>query len=267
MFDGRGADRLAIRCEGISKCFRRDDSDPQQSLRAKLGALGCLSSRKRQAADDALIWALRDVSFEVEPGCVFGVAGGNGSGKSVLLKILARVTKPTAGRTEVRGAIGSILHLGAMLVPELTGRENIFQIGTLLRLRREIIDRHFDEIVHFSGVGAQLDSLVRGYSAGMQLRLAFAVMVFLESDVLLLDEALSVADEEFRRRCVERIRRMAALGRTIVLVSHELDVMADLCDRVLILDQGRVQVIGDARPTIAAYRRRVPADAAVVSER
>jgi len=267
MFDCRGGGRIAIRCEGISKCFLRNDADPYQALRARLGGLRLLNFGKSPVADGTLTWALRDVSFEVPAGSVFGVLGGNGSGKSVLLKILARVTRPTAGRTEVHGTLGSILHLGAMLVPELTGRENIYQIGTLLRLRRATVDRRFDEIVAFSGVGAQLDSLVRGYSAGMQLRLAFAVMVFLDSDVLLLDEALSVADQEFRRRSVERIRAMAALGRTIVLVSHELDVMADLCDHVLILDQGRVEVSGAARPVIAAYCNRVQADLAAMPQK
>lgn len=259
MFDLRGEGRLAIRCEGISKCFLRNDADPYQALRERLSRFG-----RSWVANDALTWALRDVSFDVPAGSVFGVLGANGSGKSVLLKILARVTRPTAGRAEVYGALGSILHLGAMLISELTGRENIYQIGTLLRLRRATVDRRFDEIVAFSGVGAQLDSLVRGYSAGMQLRLAFAVMVFLDSDVLLLDEALSVADQEFRQRSVERIRGMAALGRTIVLVSHDLEVMADLCDHVLILEQGRAEASGKARPVIAAYRSRARADSAAM---
>jgi ABC-type polysaccharide/polyol phosphate transport system ATPase subunit len=254
----------AIRCEGIGKRFLRNDGDPYHGLRAKLASLRAPRSKRGSAAEETCIWALRDVSFEVPAGSVFGVLGANGSGKSVLLKILARVTKPTTGRAEVRGAIGSILHLGAILVPELTGRENIYQAGTLLRLRRTAVDRHFDEMVAFSGVGSQLDSLVRGYSNGMQLRLAFAVLVFLDSDVLLIDEALSVADEEFRRRCAERIRGMAAHGQTVILVSHQLDAMADLCDRVLVLEQGRVQAIGDARSTIDGYRRRVGADAAGV---
>jgi ABC-type polysaccharide/polyol phosphate transport system ATPase subunit len=255
----------AIRCERIGKRFVRNDADPYQGLRAKLGSLRFPYFRRDAAPEETYIWALRDVSFEAPAGCVLGVLGANGSGKSVLLKILAQVTKPTTGRAEVRGAVGSILHLGAMLVPELTGRESIYQIGTLLRLRRTAADCHFDEIVSFSGVGAQLDSLVRGYSNGMQLRLAFAVMVFLESDVLLIDEALSVADEEFRQRCAERIRGMAALGQTVVLVSHQPDAMMDLCDRVLILEQGRGQAIGNARLTIEGYRRRMGAGLATVS--
>jgi ABC-2 type transport system ATP-binding protein len=146
-----------------------------------------------------------------------------------------------------------------MLLPELTGRETIYQIGTILRLRREAIDARFEEIVDFAGIRPHLDSLVRGYSAGMQVRLAFSVLVYLEADVLLVDEALSVADQEFRRRCVDRIRQMADQGRTIVLVSHEIDMMADLCDHALVLEHGRLQVCGDAAPVIADYRRAVHA--------
>jgi len=249
--------KIAIRCEGVSKCFRRNDVDPYQGLRSKLSGLLTPWSKSSAASGDGIVWALQNVSFEVPAGGVFGVLGANGSGKSVLLKVLARVTKPVAGRAEVYGSIGSILHLGAMLLPELTGRETIYQIGTILRLRRTTIDLHFNEIVDFSGLEPHLDSLVRGYSVGMQVRLAFAVMVYLESDVLLMDEALSVADQEFRRRCIERIRQMAAQGRTIVLVSHEMDMMADLCDRALVLDRGQVKVCGDARSVIADYRRSV----------
>jgi lipopolysaccharide transport system ATP-binding protein len=212
-----------------------------------------LSRSGRSPAGGSLLWALRDVSFEVPAGSIFGVVGENGSGKSVLLQILARVTKPTTGRAEVYGAMGSILRLGAMLVPELTGRENIYQVGTLLRLGRTAVDRHFEEIVEFSGAGAQIDSLVRGYSAGTQVRLAFAVLVFLESRVLLIDEALSLADEEFRRRCIDRIRRMSAQGQTVVLVSHEMNMMTELCDRALLLERGRVRCIGQARKVIATY--------------
>lgn len=241
----------AIRCEGIGKCFLQS-AEPYQSLRARLGGMR-LSRSGRSPAGGSLLWALRDVSFEVPAGSIFGVVGENGSGKSVLLQILARVTKPTTGRAEVYGAMGSILRLGAMLVPELTGRENIYQVGTLLRLGRTAVDRHFEEIVEFSGAGAQIDSLVRGYSAGTQVRLAFAVLVFLESRVLLIDEALSLADEEFRRRCIDRIRRMSAQGQTVVLVSHEMNMMTELCDRALLLERGRVRCIGQARKVIATY--------------
>jgi ABC-type polysaccharide/polyol phosphate transport system ATPase subunit len=211
-------------------------------------------SREKAPEGDVIVWALRDVSFEVPAGGVFGVLGANGSGKSVLLKILARVTKPVAGRAEVYGAVGSMLHLGAMLLPDLTGRETIYQIGAILQLPRPAVDLHFDEIVDFSGLRPHLDSLVRGYSAGMQVRLAFAVMVCSGSDVLLMDEALSVADQDFRQRSIERIRRMADQGRTVVLVSHDTDMMQDLCDRALVLDRGELKAVGDAHSVIEEYR-------------
>ena len=242
----------AVRCEGIGKRFSRDEIVPYHGLRTKIHNL--FRRAGRTAEGDGILWALRDVSFELPSGRILGVLGTNGSGKSVLLKILARVTKPTDGRSVVRGSVSSILNLGAMLNPELTGRENIYQTGTILRLRRETIARRFDEIVWFSGIESQLDSLVRGYSAGMQLRLAFAVMAHLESDVLLIDEALSFGDQEFRERCVERIRRMGRAGSTIVIVSHELDMLAGLCDLVLVLEHGRVSAFGSARRIIDTYR-------------
>lgn len=258
MFDkgSRRSDRgIAIRCEGVGKCFRRDDADPYQGLRSKLHKMMTPWKISRPLPGDGIVWALKDVSFEIPAGGVLGVLGGNGSGKSVLLKILARVTKASAGRSEVYGSVGSILHLGGMLLPELTGRETIYQIGTILRLRREAIVEVFEQIVDFSGVRPHLDSLVRGYSAGMEMRLAFAVMVYLHADVLLVDEGFSVADQEFRKRCMERIREMAQQGRTVVLVSHEMDMMSDLCDWALVLHEGRLRMIGEARSVIAEYRR------------
>ena len=205
----------AIQCRGIGKRFSRDDIVPYQGLRTKFGDL--FRKGVRTSEPDGVVWALRDVNFKLPRGTILGVLGGNGSGKSELLKILARVTKPTEGHTVVTGSVSAILNLAAMLNPELTGRENIFQTGTLLRLRRETITRRFDEIAEFSGVEPHLDSLVRGYSAGMQLRLAFAVLAHLESEVVLIDEALSVGDEEFRERCRQRIRQMARAGTTIVM--------------------------------------------------
>jgi len=242
---------LAIRCDEIGKYFPHNATDPYHGLRIKLHSL---FSRRRDDPSSEGKWAIQNVSFEVKAGGVFGVIGGNGSGKSVLLKVLARVTKPTTGRAEVYGSISSILHLGAMLVPELTGRENIYQAGTLLRLRRGVIASRFDEIVAFSGIEPHLDSLVRGYSAGMQMRLAFAVFAHLESDVLLIDEALSVADQQFRAQCMERIRRMAALGSTVVIVSHELDMMEQTCDQIAVIDRGELRALGSARQVVRDYR-------------
>jgi lipopolysaccharide transport system ATP-binding protein len=242
---------FAIRCRGIGKRFSREQIVPYQGLRTKIHQA---IHRRRRAAPAEHIWALRDVELEVRPGAVVAVLGNNGSGKSVLLKILARVTKPTTGRSEVQGAVGSILHLGAMLNPELTGRENLYQTGALLRVGRAAIDRRFDQIVDFAGVEEQLDSVVRGYSAGMQLRLAFAVVAHLESDVLLIDEALSVGDEQFRGRCADRIRRLAAEGRTVVIVSHELEMLAGMCDWAILLSQGRLLASGRFAAVADEYR-------------
>lgn len=251
--------QIAIRCRNVGKCFRRDAGDPYQGLRSKLSGLVNPWARNPELSGGRIVWALRDVSFAIPAGGVFGVLGANGSGKSVLLRILARVTKPVSGRAEVRGSVGSILDLGGMLLPELTGKETIYQLGTILRCPRETIVRRFDDIVEFAGIGPHLHSIVRGYSAGTQVRLAFAVMVYLDADVVLLDEALSVADQDFRRRCLERIREMAAQGRTIVLVSHELEMMAEVCDQALVLDKGELKMFGEARSVISEYRSWVPA--------
>jgi ABC-type polysaccharide/polyol phosphate transport system ATPase subunit len=248
---------VAIRCEGVSKCFLSANADPYHGLRRRLHDLMPFPRARERARPAGAVWALKDISFELPTGAVVGVLGGNGSGKSVLLKILARVTKPTSGRASVHGTVGSILHLGAMLLPDLTGRETIFQIGTLLRLPREVVKSRFDAIAAFADLGAQLDWSVRGYSAGMQLRLAFGVFVHLDSDILLLDEGLALADEEFRTRCLQRIRSMAAAGRTVVIVSHELDMLEALCDRILILNHGRLVANGDPGPAIREYRERM----------
>jgi lipopolysaccharide transport system ATP-binding protein len=244
---------VAIRCEGVGKRFHPGAADPYHGLREKLNSL--FHRRPANAAKE-WVWGLRDVSFEVKAGSVFGVTGDNGCGKSVLMKILARVTKPSQGRAVVNGSIGSILNLGSMLVPELTGRENIYQVGTLLRLRRELITSRFDEIVAFSGIEPHLDSLVRGYSAGMQMRLAFAVFAHLDSDVLLIDEGLSVADQDFRTQCMERIRQMTLMGRTVVIVSHELDMMAVHCDQIAVFDKGHLRALGEAQEVLKDYKGR-----------
>jgi lipopolysaccharide transport system ATP-binding protein len=240
----------AILCEGLGKRFSRADIVPYQGLRSKLSS--AFGGAKPAAG---VVWALRDVSFEVPAGKIVGVLGGNGCGKSVLMKLLARITKASEGRCEVRGSLSSILNLGAMLNPELTGRENVFEVGTVLRLPRPKVQKHFDEIVAFSGIEEHLDALVRGYSAGMQLRLAFAVMAHLESDVLLIDEALSVADQDFRALCTARIREMSRAGSTIMIVSHELDTMAELCDLALVVDHGRLREYGNAAGVLERYRR------------
>jgi lipopolysaccharide transport system ATP-binding protein len=241
----------AVRCRAVSKRFSRREIVPYQGFRTKLHEM--LPGRRRDLEKDEVVWALRDVSFDLPRGRILGILGRNGSGKSVLMRVLAGVTKPTSGRSELRGSVSSILHLGAMLDPELTGAENIRQIGTLLRLTRSALDDRFDDIVAFAGIAPHVDSLVRGYSAGMQLRVAFAVAAYVESDVLLIDEALAVADEEFRARCVGRIRRLAEAGCTVVIVSHDLEMLEDLCDDALVVESGRLSAFGGARAVLDEY--------------
>src|SRR5206468_2465603 len=168
------------------------------------------------------IWALNDVSFEVQAGEVVGIIGRNGAGKSTLLKVLSRVTEPTAGRVELYGRVGSLLEVGTGFHPELTGRENIFLNGAVLGMVREEIARKFDEIVAFSGVEKFLDTAVKHYSSGMYMRLAFAVAAHLEPEILVVDEVLAVGDAEFQAKCLGKMSEVAAQGRTVLFVSHNM---------------------------------------------
>jgi len=198
-------------------------------------------------------WALRDVSFEVQPGEVLGVIGANGAGKSTLLKILSRITEPTTGRAELRGSVASLLEVGTGFHPELTGRENIYLNGAILGLTRAEIRRRFDAIVDFAGVERFLDTPVKRYSSGMYVRLAFAVAAHLEAEILLIDEVLAVGDTAFQAKCLGTMERVARRGRTIVFVSHNLSAVRRLCTRALVLEQGRVALTGDTTAAVEEY--------------
>ncbi|MBM3143721.1 MAG: ABC transporter ATP-binding protein [Chloroflexi bacterium] len=195
------------------------------------------------------IWALRDVSFEVEQGKVLGVIGRNGAGKSTLLKILSRVTEPTEGEVEIRGRVGSLLEVGTGFHPELTGRENIYLNGAILGMKRSEIDGKFDEIVDFSGVEQFIDTPVKRYSSGMYLRLAFAVAAHLEPEILVVDEVLAVGDAEFQRKCLGKMSDVAQEGRTVLFVSHDMSAILRLTEEAIVLDDG--QLVYRA-PTVAA---------------
>lgn len=214
--------------------------------------------RSAPASDDGNFWALKNVSFEVERGEVIGLLGGNGAGKSVLLKILSRVTAPTEGCVEVSGQVGPLLEIGAGFHPELSGRQNVYFNGTILGMTRQQIRRKFDEIVAFSEVESFIDTPVKLYSSGMRMRLAFSVAIHLEPDILLIDEALSVGDASFRAKCRRRIAEVIAHGCTILLVSHDASIIADLCKRAILLQRGRLVDDGDACEVLDRYRALLP---------
>ncbi len=240
--------------EGLSKLYRR--STPGDQFRTLKSALleGTLT---RGLAEHRAIRALDGVSFTVAPGEAVGVIGGNGSGKSTLLKVVSGLLKPTAGRVEARGRVAALIELGAGFHPEITGRENIYVNGAVLGLAKKEIDRRFDDIVEFSGLGDFLDEPVKNYSSGMYVRLGFAVAVHTDPDVLLVDEVLSVGDEAFAHRCLRRIEELLADGKALLFVSHALDLVEDLCDRVLWLDGGRPRLLGSPRRVVDAYRQSV----------
>lgn len=199
-------------------------------------------------------WALRNVSFSVERGEIFGIIGANGAGKSTLLKVLNRITPPSEGEAVLRGSLSSLLEVGTGFHPELTGRENIFFSGAIMGMRRQEIIRKFDDIVSFADIGRFLDTPVKRYSSGMQVRLAFSVAAHMEPDILLVDEVLAVGDASFQRRCLEKIREVSRQNkRTILFVSHNLSAVSSLCDRCLYLKGGKVHMVGPTAEVIAAY--------------
>jgi ABC-type polysaccharide/polyol phosphate transport system ATPase subunit len=206
---------------------------------------------------EATVPALRNVSFAVERGEAFGIIGRNGSGKSTLLKIISGILKPTSGRIVVQGRIAALIELGAGFHPEITGRENIYINGIMLGLSRKEIDARFDRIVEFSGIGQFLDQPVKTYSSGMYVRLGFAVAVHVDPDILLIDEVLSVGDEEFSARCVAKIQEMKYRGVTLMFVTHQLDQVRNLCDRAMWLDRGEPVSIGDPVRVVDAYLQQV----------
>ena len=199
------------------------------------------------------MWALDGVSFEIKQGAVVGIIGRNGSGKSTLLKILSRITEPTSGRAEVHGRVGSLLEVGTGFHPELSGRENVFVNGAILGMGRHEITRKFDEIVEFADVARFIDTPVKHYSSGMQMRLAFAVAAHLEPTILLVDEVLAVGDAEFQRRCLGKMQDVSREGRTVLLVSHQMGQIRRLCETVMWLDKGQLRHMGDAASTIREY--------------
>jgi homopolymeric O-antigen transport system ATP-binding protein len=245
---------IAIEAQGISKRYRLGEFQAAYgTLRESLVHAGRLLTGKEHKLKTQELWALEDVSFEVEQGEVLGVIGRNGAGKSTLLKVLTRITTPTRGRVEIRGRVGSLLEVGTGFHPELTGRENIYLNGAILGMKRREIQRKLPEMVEFSGVEAFLDTPVKRYSSGMYVRLAFSVAAHLEPEILLVDEVLAVGDAEFQARCLGRMEDFGATGRTVLFVSHNMQAVAQLCDRVLLMEHGKVVRDGPAAEVVAHY--------------
>ncbi len=249
MADGR------VRFEGVWKKFRRGER--HDSLRDLIPALGrSLVSRPAAAAlGRQEFWALRDISFEVRPGEALGIIGPNGAGKSTILKILIRLLRPTCGASEVRGRVGSLIEIGGSLHPDLTGRENIFLQGSVMGMRRAEIASKFDEIVEFSELADFIDTPVKRYSSGMNARLGFSVAAHLEADVLIIDEVLAVGDAVFQRRAFDRMKEMVGRGVPAVVVSHQLERIASLCNDAILLAKGEIAFQGPPPECIAAYSR------------
>ena len=211
------------------------------------------------------IWALKDVSFEIKQGEVVGIIGRNGAGKTTLLKVLSRITEPTEGQAQIHGRVASLLEVGTGFHSELTGRENIYLNGAILGMKKTEIDRKFDEIVHFSGVEQFIDTPVKHFSSGMHVRLAFAVAAHLEPEILLVDEVLAVGDIEFQKKCLGKMRNVTEQGRTVLLVSHNMAAIRNLCHRTLLLDCGMLVTDGDTERAIAQYLDQNLTEGAVVS--
>jgi ABC-2 type transport system ATP-binding protein len=240
----------AVRIEGISKKFRLYRERPT-SLKQRI-----LASRMR--AED--FWALRDVTFDVPDGSFLGLVGHNGSGKTTLLKCIAGILRPTAGTIRYGGRLAALLELGAGFHPELTGRENVYLNASFLGLSRQETARVYDEIVAFAELEDFMDNQVKFYSSGMLVRLGFAVAVHVDPEIFLIDEVLAVGDESFQRRCLERVRRFQEEGRTIVLVSHALDTVRQVCDRAVMLEHGRIEMEGTPESVVRELRHRLLSD-------
>ncbi len=268
---------LAVRVEGLNKLYRigvaTESADSLVSALARFVRAPMRNYRKYRslynfndvdfdavrrgeaALGDDLLWAVRDMTFDVPKGQVLGIIGHNGAGKSTLLKVLSRITAPTRGRVEIHGRMSSLLEVGTGFHQELTGRENVYLNGTILGMRKREVDKEFDEIVAFSGVERFLDTPVKRYSSGMKVRLAFAVAAHLRPEILIVDEVLSVGDAEFQRKCMGKMEAIGEEGRTILFVSHNMPAVTRMCHRVLMVEQGQIVLDGSPHEVVSTYLR------------
>ncbi len=254
-----------IRVENLGKLYRIGQLERYKTLRDTItnAVLAPFRSTSRDRSNprqstknlrsDRYVWALRNISFEIKEGQVVGIIGRNAAGKSTLLKILSRITEPTEGWAEINGRVGSLLEVGTGFHLELTGKENIYLNGAVLGLKRIEIDEKFDEIVDFAEVGKFIDTPVKRYSSGMQVRLAFAVAAYLEPEILLVDEVLAVGDAAFQKKCLGRMEDVAREGRTVLFVSHNMAAVQNLCEIGYLLDEGRLIASGDVGEVVGRY--------------
>jgi lipopolysaccharide transport system ATP-binding protein len=254
----------AIQFQEVSKLYRLGEvgtgalaGDVQRvwaKLRGKpdpFAKLGSVNDRENEGGD--YVWALKDVSFEVEQGEVLGIIGRNGAGKSTLLKLLSRITAPTTGTIKARGRIASLLEVGTGFHPELTGRENIFLNGAILGMRRSEVSKQLDKMIDFSGCAKYIDTPVKRYSSGMIVRLGFAVAAHLECEILVVDEVLAVGDIEFQRKCFGKMRDVASGGRTVLFVSHNMGAVSQLCRRGIVFERGRIAMEDSVSACVERY--------------
>jgi len=247
---------LAIRVEALGKRYRLGRLEPYRTLRDALTSVAAAPFRRSVEETPARrewLWALDDISFEVAEGEVLGLIGANGAGKTTLLRILSRITAPTRGRGVVAGRVASLLEVGTGFHPELTGRDNVYLNGIILGMQRREVAAKFDEIVEFAGVGRFIDTPVKRYSSGMQVRLAFSVAAHLQPEVLLVDEVLAVGDAEFQRRSLGRMENVTREGRTVLFVSHNMTAIRKLCSRAILLERGRIVADGPTESVLDRY--------------
>ena len=249
--------RFAIETHGLGKQFKIGVHSGSNALHQTLEAAvrRLIPGLRPEEQERGVLWALRDIDFKIEHGELVGLVGHNGAGKSVLLKLLSRITHPSEGHALIAGKVGSMLEVGAGFHPEFTGRENVFLVGATLGLRINEIRERFDEIVGFADVGNLLDTPVKRYSSGMFVRLAFSVAAHLDANIMLFDEVISVGDTSFREKCLDRIAAMAAEGRTVILVSHNMATIERYCLRTLVLDRGTLVADGPTSQVLATLDR------------
>jgi len=250
--------KTAIQIKGLSKKYNISHQRSYLALRDSLEGLlknpfAFLKRKNKGLPEKEVFWALKDICLEIKKGEVVGIIGRNGAGKTTFLKIISRITCPTQGEVNLRGRVGSLLEVGTGFHPELTGRENIYFNGSILGMRKKEIDKKFDQIVEFSGVEKFLDTPVKRFSSGMQVRLAFSVAAHLDPEILLVDEVLAVGDAQFQKKCLGKMKDVSQGGRTVLFVSHNMTAVRNLCKRTVLLESGRVAMDGPTELVTAAY--------------